>query len=513
MSDTSANNKRIAKNTIFLYLRMILLMCVSLYTSRVVLDKLGIEDYGIYNIVGGIVSVFSFISGPMVEATQRYLNFYMGKKDANGVRFAFNASQLIHVGIAALILLFAETIGLWFIYNQLIIPTSRLDSAVWTFHMTMVASVFLVMSYPYNAVIIAREKMHVFAYISIIEAIAKLGIVYLLSLASYDRLVFYAFLIMIIQISISLLYRFYCIGHFPEVKFKVSDIPLSLYKQIISFSGWNFLGNIANVCLQQGTNILINMFFGPTVNAAKGVSVQVQNAVNQLCHNFQMAMRPQIIKSYAASEMDNMHTLIFRASRFSYLLVLILALPLSLKANWVLSIWLKEVPNYASVFVQYTMMFALVQALANPLLTGSVATGNVKKIMSVIATFFIMIIPFCYIALWFGCSPVSVFQIQLVMYILAHIIRIQIVSKQVNFSKKLYCKNVLLPIIGVSIISILIAVVMDSIMPDNNLYNVIKIVMIILIVLAATITIGITKQERKTIITIIKKQINTKIKL
>lgn len=505
-AETQTDNKRIAKNTLFLYFRMLLLMAVSLFTSRVVLDKLGVEDFGIYNIVGGVIFLFSFISGPMTEATQRFLNFYMGRQDSNGVRQSFNASQTIHIFIAAIILLLAETIGLWFVRHNLVIPDNRLDATLWVYHFSMFASVFLVLSFPYNAVIIAHEKMNVFAYISIFEAIAKLLVAYLLSVSPLDRLIFYAALLASVQVMVSLCYRFYCLRYFPEVKFQISDIPTSLYKQILSFSGWNFLGNIANVCLQQGTNILLNLFFGPSVNAAKAISVQVQNAVNHFCNNFQMAMRPQIVKSYAANEMIAMHKLIFRASRFSYLLVWFFALPIMLKADWILNLWLGNVPEYAATFVQYTMGFILVQSLANPLLTGSVATGNVKKIMSVIATFFIMIIPICYIALYLGYNPVIVFKIQMLMYLVAHVLRLFIVSSQVGFSKKEYLIHVVKPIMVVSILSTIATIAFIVTVPDIAIIRVLTIPVSWIFIIVCVVLFGITRNELKSIIKYILKK-------
>ena len=512
IAEPQVNNKRIIKNTLFLYLRMILLMSVSLYTSRIVLDKLGVEDYGIYNIVGGVIFLFSFISGPMTEATQRFLNYYMGINDVTEVRKVFNASQMIHLCIAIIILLLAETIGLWFVCEKIVMPEERYYAALWAYHFSVFSSVFLFLSFPYNAIIIAHEKMSVFAGFSIAEALSKMGVAFLLSMASFDRLILYSALMMVVQITISLLYRFYCIIHFCEVKFCISNISKDLYKQIISFSGWNFIGNLANVCLMQGTNILLNLFFGPVVNAARGVSIQVMNAINQLCNNFQMAMRPQIIKSYAANEFDDMHVLIFRASKFSYFLVFILALPIMIKADWILSIWLKEVPEFASIFVQYTLAFALVQALANPLLTGSIATGKVKTIMSTIAVFFIMIVPICYLALYLGCSPISVFQIQLVMYIIAHIMRVFIVGNQIHFNKIKYAKVVICPIIYVSSISFVVAICIDWLIQDSFSLNVFTLSTIFIITVMIIGILGFTSEEKAALLDFVKtkfKHINT----
>lgn len=507
MTNNSVNNKRIAKNTLLLYFRMFLMMGINLYTSRLILQALGVEDYGIYNIVGGVVALFSFISGAMVAATQRYLNFYIGKGDDIALRQVFNASQIIHVVVALIVILLAETIGVWFLYNEMVLPPSRLNAAFWTFQFSVIATSFVVISYPYNATIIAHEQMGAFAYVSILEAILKLLIVFLLYISPCDSLKLYGFLFMTVQIIVTLTYRIYCRRRFKETKFECKNIPKSLYKELVCFSGWNFLGNIANVCLMQGTNILLNLFFGPTVNAAKGISVQVQNAVSAFCNNFQMAQNPQIVKCYAAGETQEMHKLIFRVSRFSFYLVLLFTIPIIMKTQAILDIWLKNPPEYASVFVQYTMLFTLVQSLATPLATGSIATGNVKVIMSVIAVFFWMIIPLGYIVLKLGYSPISLFQVQLLLYIVAQFMRVIIVSKQIGFSKMYYLKKVIYPILFVSIITFPISFLI-SLLFSNSFVGVLSFsIACVGLSIGIIMGIGVSKHERIVILNFVKHKI------
>lgn len=499
------DNKRIAKNTLFLYFRMMLMLLVSLYTSRLVLQTLGVEDYGTYNIVGGIVSIFTFISGAMVASTQRYLNFYLGTGDEEKLQKTFNVSLIIHLIVALLIIAFAETVGVWYIYNKLVIAPERLNAAFWTFQCSTIATAFIVMSFPYNAAITAREKMSTFAYITIYDACVKLLIVYAIMNTTFDKLVSYAILMMLAQISTTLIYRIYCIRHFKECKLNFKGLTMPMFKELLSFSGWNFVGNIANVCLTQGVNLLLNAFFGPAVNAARGISVQVQNSVSGFCTNFQNAQNPQIIKSYAAGEHVEMHKLIFRASRFSYFLMLLFSVPIIMKSDIIMQIWLKEPPEYTSIFVQYTMGFGLVQSLANPLLTGAIATGSVKKIMSIIATFFCMIIPVCYIALYFGADPVSVFFIQLIMYIIAHIIRLWIVSKQLNFQKNKYLKDVAIPCIYITIMSFVVAYLINLLLIDNIVNNLLFCLTSIASTAFIIVSIGLKGNEKKQIFNIIKK--------
>lgn len=308
MSQTSDNNKRIAKNTLFLYFRMLLMMGISLYTSRVVLKTLGVEDYGIYNVVGGIVAMFGFINGSMSSATQRYITFALGKGDKKRLQTVFCTTLQIHVLIAGIIVLLGETIGLWFLYSKMQIPIDRMNAAFWVLQASIIDSAIKVISVPYNADIVAHEKMSAFAYISILEAVLKLAIVYVLVVFVFDKLILYAFLLLTVQILIRFCYSSYCNKHFEETKYRhIWD--KALLKEMIGFAGWSMFGNLAAVLFGQGLNMLLNVFFGPVVNAARGIAVQVQIAIQQFVGNFQMALNPQITKTYATHKFESMHRL------------------------------------------------------------------------------------------------------------------------------------------------------------------------------------------------------------
>lgn len=498
------DNKKVAKNTLFLYFRMILMMLINLYASRVILKLLGVEDYGIYNVVGGVVTVFTFVSNAMMAATQRYLNVYIEKGNPEETKKIFSACVVIHMVVALIVIFLAEILGLWFMYNKMMIPDARLDAAFWTFQCSVLSTAIVVFSSPYKAMIVAYEKMSAFAYVSIIEAVLKLAILYVVAIFSVDRLIFYSILFMAVTSLIALSYAAYSKINFSESSIVVRGIDASLYKELISFSGWNFLGNIANVCLTQGTNILLNVFFGPVVNAAKGIAVQVQHAVEQFCTNFQMAQNPQIVKMYAANELNEMHNLVFRSSRFSFYLVLIFAVPIMMKTDALLTIWLQNPPEYSSVFVRYTMGFILIQSLANPLLTSSLATGNVKKIMLIIATLFCCVIPISYIALRFGASPVSVFQIQLTLYVVAHILRIWIVSEQIQFSVKQYLIQVIKPIIFVSSLAFSINYVLELLFLDTIISSIVYCIISCCISVVISLFVGLSKDERRGIMNFVK---------
>lgn len=317
--DIAANNKRIAKNTLMLYIRMLFMMGVSLFTSRVILETLGVEDFGIYSVVGGIITMFAFINGGMVSATQRFITFEIGKGNVEKLKSVFSTSLQIHALISLIIILLGETVGLWFLYEKMVIPEARMDAAMWVYQCSIIACVVNIMSIPYNADIVAHEKMSAFAYISIVEVSLKLIIVYLLLLSPWDKLIVYAILLLLVQFSIRFVYSHYCHKHFEETNYKHQWNKPLLY-EMISFAGWSFWGSLSVVLYTQGLNMLLNVFFGPVVNAARGIAVQVQSAVQQFTTNFQMALNPQITKNYAVGDLDQMHSLMFRSARFSFFL-------------------------------------------------------------------------------------------------------------------------------------------------------------------------------------------------
>ena len=351
MSEKSENNKRIAKNTLALYARMLFTMAVSLYTSRVVLNTLGVEDYGLYNVVGGFVAMFSFFNAAMASATQRYMNFELGRGDNARLHKVFCTSINIHAIISGVVLLLAETVGLWFVYTKLSIPPERFSAALWVYHASVLASVVMVMSIPYNAAIIAHERMGAFAYISVLEVTLKLLIVYMLVVTDIDKLKLYAVLMLLVQLLIRLIYGRYSGRNFAETHYR-RMWDGALFREMTGFAGWNLFGNIAAVAFTQGLNVLLNMFFGPTVNAARGIAVQVQNAIKGFCVNFQTALNPQITKSYASDDMAYMHKLIFTSSKFSYYLLLLLSLPVILETPVILKWWLGIVPGHTVAFVR-----------------------------------------------------------------------------------------------------------------------------------------------------------------
>ena len=373
-----ASTKRIAKNTLMLYFRQILILLVSLYTVRVVLNTLGAEDYGIYNVVAGVVVLFSFVNNAMATATQRFLNYSLGENDKKKTQEVYSASLIVHLGIAAIFVLLAETVGLWFVSNKLNIPEARRAATAIVYQFTIITTVFNILRVPYNAVIIAYEKMSFFAWLSILESLLKLAIVFLLVLSGIDRLVFYAFLMTAVALIILCFYKLYCNRTFEIARYsKVTDI--SLVKKILSFSGWSLFGAVANVANSQGTNIVLNMFTNVTVNAAMGIANQVNSAVYSFVGNFQTAFNPQIVKSYAEGKKEYFIDLVFRTAKVSFLLLNFMVVPLLLNAEIVLHIWLKSIPEYTIHFVQLILIWSLIDSWNGPLWMSVQATGNIRK--------------------------------------------------------------------------------------------------------------------------------------
>lgn len=495
MSKESSNNTQIAKNTIFLYFRMILLMAVSLYTSRVVLSTLGIDDYGIYNVVGGFIGMFAFLNGAMAGCTQRYITIALGKDDEQNLKRVFSTCVITHGMIALIVFVLAETVGLWFLLEKLVIPENRMTAAMIVYQCSIVSTMVMIMSFPYNADIIAHERMSAFAYISIFEAFANLGVVYLLCIGLFDKLAFYAFLLLVVKVSVIVVYRIYCKKHFNESVFRWL-FDKGLLKEMLSFTGWNLWGGIAGTLMGQGINVLLNIFFGPAVNAARGVAVQVQGAVQMFATNFQTAINPQMMKSYAADDLHAMHVLLFRSAKFTFMLLLCLMLPLMFEIDTVLGLWLKQIPEYTNIFVCLMLCISMVDAISNPFMTASAATGRVKVYQSVVGGILLTIVPLAYIPLKLGAEPYVVFVVHLSIAVIAFVTRLYIVSKLINLSVIDYIKKVIIPSSCVGILSVLISVFIKQIFPKGLLFSICEGVVILLVVGLTSFFLGLTKGER-----------------
>ena len=495
----SDNNKRIAKNTLFLYFRMMFIILVSLYTSRVILKTLGVEDYGIYNVVGGFVSMFGFLNTAMSATTQRYITYSLGTENTAQLNKVFSNCVMTHILIALIVLLFAESIGLWFLFNKMIIPESRMTAAFVVFQCSVVSTVVLILSVPYNADIIAHEKMSAFAYISIVEVTLKLLIVFLLKFSGIDKLIFYGILLLIVQCSIRLIYGSYCKRHFEETKFRIIW-DFSLFKEMLSFAGWNLWGGVSNIMYTHGVNLLLNLFFGPTVNAARGIAIQVQNAISQFANSFQMAINPQITKSYAQRDYAYMHKLVFRSSKFTFILLFILSLPIFTETEAILKLWLGVVPNWTVEFLRLMLCIVIIDSVANPFMVSVAATGNVKLYQSIIGGTMLLIVPTSYIFLKLGCAPNIVFITHLFFAVLTFILRLFIVKRLIHFSIIEYCKVCIFKIIAIVVPSFFSVWILTKCLNESFESQLFVVVLSVVIGVIFSFICGLTINERQILV-------------
>lgn len=492
---TQENNKRIAKNTLMLYFRMGITMLVSLFTSRVVLNTLGVEDYGVYNVVGGVVTLFGFINSAMSSATSRYITFELGRKNSRQLHKVFCTSVNIHFAIAGIIFLLAETVGLWYMYNVMVIPIGRETAAMWVYQCSVIATMVMIVSVPYNACIIAHEKMSAFAFVSVLEVVLKLLIVYLLVVTPFDKLAFYAFLILAVQLLIRFIYTRYCKRHFKETEFEwMWDKKLT--GEMTSFAVWSLWGNMSAVACTTGINLLLNFFFGPVVNAARAVSVQVQGAIRQFTANFQMALNPQITKSYAAGEREFLFSLMYRSARFSFFLLMVFAIPIQIEAETILKLWLKIVPDNTVVFMRIMLGTSLLLPLSNPLIILAQATGKIRKYQTIAGGVLLTILPISYVCLSLGFPAYSVFIVHFVVESIDFMARLFLLRGMVNLSVRKYFRHVVLVIVPVAAVSYIPLLVLHHYLMPCLVTTVAICALSLITSSSAIYFIGLTANER-----------------
>lgn len=503
-----ADNKRIAKNTMFLYFRMFLIMGVSLYTSRVILQTLGVEDYGIYNVVGGIVTMFSFLNGSLGAATSRYITFELGRKDYKKLNKIFNVALVTHIFIGLIIVVLAETIGLWFFYEKMIIPDERLDAAFWVYQISILSSLITLTQVPYNATLIAHENMKVYAYVGMVEVIIKLLIVYLLVIAPFDKLIFYAILLFLLNVGLITFYRIYCIKRYPESHINICR-DKALYKDMFKYAGSDLIGNISVLAQGQGLNLLLNVFFGPVVNAARAVAYQVQGAVTQFGNNFMTAVRPQIIKLYAQGEIKEMFKLVYLSSNFSFYLMWLLILPLCLEADYVLSLWLGEYPDHSISFLILVFILCLIQTLKTPRTIVLHATGKLFLANVVIGTLLCCAFPLAYVFLKMGGEPESVFWAANITMLLSEFISVFIVRKYVEYNIADYLLNVHFRCAVVTAVSLAIPYFIYNRFMEPSSFRLVLTCCITTISIIVTVwAIGMNKDMRQKVSTFIKSKLH-----
>ena len=466
--DNAANTKRIAKNTLMLYIRMMFGMLVSLYTSRVVLAALGVEDYGIYNVVGGFVAMFSLISSSLSSSVGRFLTFELGKGNLNNLRRVFSTSVLIHIALAVVVLLLAETVGIWFLNAKMTIPESRMYAANWVFQASVISFMFSLLTVPYNASIIAHEKMTAFAYIGILDVLLRLVIVLFIAYApfSFDRLIVYGSLLVVVNILLQCIYLAYCLRHFVECRSKLF-FDKACWKEMSAFAGWNFIGCSAALLKDQGVNILLNLFVGPVLNAARGIATTVNGAVASFANNFMMALNPQITKNYASGDYSYMFSLVKRGSRFSFYILFMLALPILIETDFILTLWLGNFPEHTANFVRLVLILSLSDIVSNTLITLQNATGKIRTYQIVVGGVLLLNFPFSYLCLYLGFPPESTMLVAIGVSVCCLILRLCFLRRSVGLSIRGYLWNVGVNVLMVSAISVVIPYILHNRMSDG----------------------------------------------
>lgn len=485
-------------------------MIIGLYTSRIVLSSLGIEDYGLYNVVGGIVVVLSFLNGAMASSSQRYLNIELGKNNFDGLKNVLSSSIIIHTLAAIIIVLLSETIGLYFLNNFINVNPNRIEAAFWVYQFSILTFISTVLAIPFNALIIAHERMSAFAYISILEVLMKLFVAILIKYAPFDSLIFYSLLIFATTFISQIFYIFYCLKNFHECKGIKFVYKKELLRSMVSFSSWTIIGNLAFVAHTQGASIIINLFFGTAVNAAQGISNQVNSIVKGFVQNFMTALNPQIVKNYAQRNILELHSLILSGSRFAFYLVLIFTVPLILETPLLLSLWLKEVPQYTVVFIRLILLVTLFDSF-NSLLNASIgATGRIKKYMIIQTSISIMHIPLSWMLFYLGFAPYFTNIVYLFLVVIMQVCRIKFVCRALNLSMKRFYKEVIMKCILVAFMSFAISYIIYYIFAQSIINMFIICILSILISSLIIIFIGITSSERIICINLLLKKLSVK---
>lgn len=508
VADNLQNNKRIAKNSILLFIRMLFSMGVSLYTTRAILDILGVVDFGIYNVVGGVIVFFGFINQTMSTTTSRFITTALGKNDERLLHNVFCMSINFHAAISLLTLLIGETIGLWFVLNKLTIPIERLDAALVLYHASVLSTCISILNVPYNASIIAHEDMGAFAYISIFQVFSKLIIVLLLPLFCYDKLILFSLLTIFISIIIQIIYWQYSFRKYKEAHFELLW-DKQTWKEMSGFASWNITGDLAFMCNTQGLNILLNMFFGPIVNAARGVAVQVESVMIQFIGNFQTAINPQITISYASGNINQTKNLIYKASKFCFFLMFIIAVPFFLEIDYILELWLKNVPEHTIAFIRLTILMVSFDCLSKPLHLAINATGKVKGYQIIQSSLFIFLLPISYTLLKYSnILPEFIILLLLILKVIMLILRVFIISSLIGLNKKDYMEKVIIP----SLVCFCVSIIFPLMLILNIAPSTFRLILTIIISFACSIItiyfLGLTKNEKNFVVSLLRKLVN-----
>lgn len=509
MATSEDNNKRIAKNTVYLYIRMGFLMLISVFTSRVVLDKLGVEDFGIYNVVGGVSAMFGFFSSSLSNASQRFFSIELERNNIRRLNSIFNQHLILYLCIVAVVAILAETVGLWFVKNKLIIPAERMAAAVRVYHFTVASLCLSLTGIVFHSCIIAHEDMNVYSYIGVLEGVMKLVLVYMISITSGDRLVFWGFLLLMIMLTVQSCYMIHCFRNYKECRLRLIW-DKSIIRETGSIMGWNVVGTAVYAINDSGVNVLLNLFFGPIVNAARAVSMQVNGAINNFSSNFFTSIRPQLMKSYASGNTSYMMYLFYNSTRYSFYLLWVICLPIMFSINEILDIWLVEVPPHTGVFTVWILICSMIGSMNNPIWALVLATGEMKEYTIVGNAVLLSIFPISYVLLKLGFEAEYVFVIKVVVQAVYTVVVLYIIKKYIPLQLGEYLRKVIIPIAKSIVLSLMVAYMLYCVFPKNVTgtisYCAITFVLTVVVILA----VGVTPHERSKVFDIIGKKLKSR---
>lgn len=504
---TFENSKRILKNTVFLYIRMFVVIVISLFTVRVILRTLGIEDYGVYSVIGGVVTSLSFITSVLSNASQRFFSLCIAKEDILLLKSTFSTMFTLYFVVCVVLFIIAETLGLWFVYDKMVFPPERATAVFYMYQFSLCSFIVSVLTSPFQALIISYERMNIYAYVSIAEAILKLVIVYFLIILDFDKLILYSFLVLVVTVIVNLVYIIYTYIHYSAARISVKTINVSIFKELFSYSSWTLIGTMAYMFNTQGFNIILNLFFGPIVNAAYAIGNQVRVVINQFSANFYTAVRPSLIKSYGRKDYNESINLLEMSSKIIFSLLFVIVLPLSIKIDLILQFWLGEISEYMVDFVRLLLIWAIILSISDPITTVVQAANKVKIYHLMVDGFTLISLPFTYFTCRYGLTPQYAFYISILILIIAHIIRLFILQNIIlSYPITEYLKNVLLPIVYTITVALPIAIFMSEFFGDTFFQMIISCITSFGIASLSIMFLLFSKSERYGLCNLIKKR-------
>ena len=508
----TSSNSQIAKNTLFLYMRMFFTMAVSLYTVRVIIKTLSVSDYGLYGAVGGVILTFSFITGVLTNASQRFFSVELGKGAKGRVKDVFSTLFLTYLGVSFIIIALAETVGLWFLQNKMTIPEGREDAAMWVYQFALLSFVITLLSNPYQALVIAYERMNLYAYLSILDVILKLLVVYVLLVFDYDKLKVYAVLVFISQLVTNFMYILYC-----KVKFKETNlvwkVDKPMFKDVFSYSSWTLFGTVAGMCNTQGINLLLNLFFGTIANAAYSIASQVYNVVGTFANNFYVAVKPPLIKSYSSNNFEYVHKLFMFSTKTLFTLLCVMTIPLMVCTNEILYLWLGQIGDYMEVFVKLSLIYVIILTISHPITAVVQAGGNVKLYHSIVDGFALIVLPIVYVIFKIGVDALWAYVVSIVVFAVAHGLRIYVMKKVFPiFDAKRYVVGAIIPMAVILSVSYFSMVFVKNLLPEGLVFTFIIMLITALIVLLLCVILLFTKTEIQMVFDMFKEWVGRRMK-